>query len=120
MGTVTNLSNYKRKFRKVFLAKHGARIDRMVEGFLRLNVDCDFVQLAEDYQSGQQGLDLPSWDYIHFREILAEALDQVFGNALYDQLRMQPWFDSSLIRRDEVIDLCLSTYVLGRCNIASK
>ena len=120
MGTVINLSHYRRKARKVFFAKYGSRIDRIVDSFLRMNLHCDFQQLAEDYQSGLDEHDLASWDYVQFREILLEAFDQVFGNALYEQLRAQIWFDSSLVTKDELIELCLTSYVLGRVNMIAK
>ena len=119
MATIINIANYRKRARKVYMAKYGAKIERLVAHFLRHNLECDFQQLAEDYQSSYQG-DMVPWDYVHFRDILAEALDQVYGKALYDLLRAQPWFDSSLVRQDEIVDLCLTTYVLGHCNIAAK
>ena len=115
MSSVINLATYRRKSRKAYLAKHGTRIDRLVERFVRSNVDVDFLQLAEDYQAGRFGAEQASWDYVHFREILAEALDEVVGKALYQLLLAQPWFDNRLITQDEIVERCVSTYVLGRC-----
>lgn len=120
MGKVINFTNYRKKARKQYMAKYGARIERQVQHFIRHNVECDFQQLAEEYQAEQQESDMVSWDYVHFRDILAEALDQVYGQALYEQLRTQTWFDSSMIHKDELIDMCLTTYILGRCHIAAK
>jgi hypothetical protein len=116
MGTVVNLALYRRKSRKDFLAKHGARIDRVVERFVN-DIDVDFRQLAADYQD-RYGTGQASWDYVEFREILAEAIDEAFGRALYEQLRAQRWFDNRLITKEEIIERCLSTYVLSQCAYA--
>ena len=118
MRSVINLATYRRKSRKAYLAKHGSRIDRFVERFVRSHIDVDFRHLAEDYQAGRFGADQASWDYVHFREILAEALDEVFGKTLYRLLLAEPWFDNRLITQDEIIERCLSTYVLSRCETA--
>jgi hypothetical protein len=120
MNNVVNLARYRSKTRKAYLAKYGSRIDRLLANFIRNHMDVDFLQLAEDYQSGRQDLDMVSWDYVDFREILTESLDQVFGAKLYELLKQQPWFDSALIRQDEIVERCLTTFVLGPANAASK
>ncbi len=120
MSNVINLATYKGRSRKAYLAKHGNRIDRIVEKFVRLNIDVDFRQLTLDYQAGRFGSDQVSWDYVHFREILAEALDEAFGTVLYRLLQAQPWFDNRLITQEEVIDRCLSSFVMAGCEYAIK
>ena len=119
MSKIINLATYRGRSRKAYLAKHGARIDRFVEKFLTLNVDVDFHQLTLDYQAGQFGGE-SSWDYVHFREILAEAMDEAFGTVLYRLLLAQPWFDNRLITQEEVIDRCLSSFVMAGCDYAIK
>jgi hypothetical protein len=118
MSKVINLATFRIKSRKAYLDKHGGRIDRLVERFVRANIDVDFRQLAEDYQAGRYGGDQACWDYVQFREVLAEALDAAFGKALYAMLMTQPWFDDRFITQEEVVDRCLSTYVLSRCEYA--
>ncbi|MBM4252657.1 MAG: hypothetical protein FJ146_11850 [Deltaproteobacteria bacterium] len=120
MGTVINFTIYRKKARKQYMAKYGRRIERLVQNFIRHNVECDFQQLAEEYQAGQQDGDMVSWDYVQFRDIVAEALDQVYGAALYEQLKTQPWFDGTMIHKDELIDMCLTTFILGSCHSAAK
>ena len=116
MGELFQLAQYRRKARQAFLAKYAARIDHMIESFVRLHVDVDFRQLADDFQSGRYGQDQASWDYVEFREVLAEALDEVFGKAMYEMLKRQYWFDCNVISKDEIVDRCLSTYVLAGCS----
>jgi len=118
MSKVVHLANYRRKTRQAYLAKHGTRLDRFVERFVSLNLDVDFRQLAEDYQASRYGDSRAAWDYVHFREILAEALDEAFGAAIYKLLLQQPWFDYRLITQEEIVDRCLSQYVLSRCEYA--
>ena len=116
MGQLIQLALYRRKARQTYLAKYAGRIDHLIESFVRLHVDVDFRQLAEDFQSGRSGQDHPSWDYVEFREVLAEALDEVFGKAMYEMLQRQHWFDCTVISKDEIVDRCLSTYVLAGCS----
>lgn len=118
MSKVINLEVYRRRSRKAYLAKYGARLDLFVERFVGSHMDLDFRQLADDYVSGRYGEHQEAWDYVHFREVLAEALDEVFGNTLYRELRTQRWFDPMMITQEEIIDRCLSTYIIDRCRYA--
>lgn len=115
MCQIIQLGAYRAKTRKAYLARHGGRLDHFVERFVRANIDVDFAQLAADHQVGAG-----AWDYVEFRERLAEALDQAFGVALYRELCAQRWFNRRLITKDETIERCLSTYVLSQCNDALR
>lgn len=120
MSDVICLQNYRRVSRKAYLAKNGGRLTRFVERFVRLYVDVDFRQLTDDFQALQpQGLEA-AWDYVEFREVLAEALDAAFGRQIYTMLAAEPWFDRRVITQEEVIDRCITTYVMGRCASASQ
>lgn len=118
MSTVVNLATYRRKSRKAYLAKYGARLDRFVERFVRQNIDVDFRQLADDFVAGRYGATQEAWDYVYFRETLADALNEAFGQALYQSLRLERWFDYRQITRDELVDRCLSSYIMSRCQYA--
>ncbi len=119
MSKVINLATYRGRSRKAYLAKHGARIDLFVQKFLQLNLDVDFEQLTLDYQAGRFGGE-SSWDYIHFRELLADAMDEAFGTVLYQMLQKQVWFDQRLITQEQVIDRCLSSFVMAGCEYQVK
>ncbi len=118
MSNIIKLSDFRHRSRKDFLAKHGSRLDTFVERFVSLNIDIDFRQLAQDYQSNGGGPDEAAWDYVHFREILSEAMEKAFGDLLYRSLIEQHWFDQRLISKDEVIDRCLVTYIMSQCQYA--
>ncbi len=119
MSKVINLASYRGRSRKAYLAKHGGRIDLFVQKFLQLNLDVDFEQLTLDYQAGRFGGE-NSWDYVHLRELLADAMDAAFGNVLYQLLQKQPWFDQRLITQGQVIDRCLSSIVMQGYDYAIK
>lgn len=112
MSKVIQLAVFRRSTRKAFLGKYGPRLDRFIRRFIESNIDVDFRQIQDDYQDlcARAGT---SWDYIHFREILTDALDELFGKTLYDLLLREPWFDARLITKDEIIERCLSAYVMG-------
>jgi hypothetical protein len=118
MSNIIKLADFRHRSRKDFLAKHGGRLDTFVERFVSLNIDIDFRQLAHDYQANGVGPDESAWDYVHFREILSEALEKTFGDLLYRSLIEQHWFDQKLISKDEVIDRCLVTYIMSQCQYA--
>lgn len=118
MSNVIKLSDFRHRSRKEFLVKHGGRLDTFVERFVGLHIDIDFRQMASDYQAHSAGSNGMAWDYIHFREILSDALDTAFGEMLYKSLVEQSWFDQRLISKEEVIDRCLVTYILNQCQYA--
>ncbi len=118
MSNLVNLANYRRKSRKAYLAKYGARLDHFVERFVRQNIDVDFRQLADDFVAGSYGDMQEAWDYVHFRETLAEALNEAFGQALYHLLKGEKWFDTRMITQEELVDRCLSSYIMSRCQYA--
>lgn len=113
MGKVINLTEFRCKTRKDYLAKNGARLDAFIHRWVKQNIDVDFRQLAEDFQQGQSGGDYTAWDYAEFRDLLTEALDQAFGETIYRLLRDQHWFDDRQISKDELIERCLSAYILA-------
>lgn len=117
MGKVIKLASYRKSCRKDYLAKHGTRLDLFLEKFIRQYIDIDYQQVAYEYQQAQ-GETSAAWDYISFRDVLEEAFDEAFGNLLYKSLRGQHWFDERLISRGEIIERCLSRYIMGNCHYA--
>ena len=60
-----------------------------------------------------------AWDYQDFREELKDAVRQVFGDQLWDEVRNLYWFDPQWITRDELIELCISYFILGKTKAAN-
>lgn len=117
MGKVVNLANFRSLSRKNYLAKHGSRLDHFVSRFVNSHVDVDFRNLAAEYQEhhleGQE-----AWDYVDFREVLGEAFEEAFSAVLYDELSKQRWFDGRHVTKEEILDRCLSAYIIKQCSYA--
>ena len=118
MSNVVCLRSYRSKNRKDYLAKHGARIDRFIAEFVQKHLAMDFRNLAALYQDGKWECSEAAWDYIDFREILREAIEQALSQSLLDELRLQPWFDDRYISYDSVMERCVSTYIIDQCEYA--
>ena len=114
MGQVISLAQQRRRRRQAYLAKHGSRLDRFVARWVATTIDVDLAQLANDFQRGRLDVAQETWDYNQFRDVLVDALNEAFGRDLYALLASQTWFDRTHISRDEIIERCLSHYVLDR------
>ncbi len=119
MQNVVELKDYKKKLRKTFLTKYKTRLDRFISRYIDQHLDVDLLRLSYTSHDALNGYDQEvSWDYVSFREVLAEALDQTVGKDLYDLLKLEPWFDAKIVTRDEIIERCLSDYILNQCQYA--
>jgi len=115
MSNVLNLAQYRKRTRKTYLSKYGTRLNRFLERFVEQHMTVDFRQMASDYQAGRFAAYEGAWDYVHFREILAEAMDEVFGELLYGELQKERWFDARVVTKDELVERCLSLYIMNEC-----
>lgn len=117
MGKLVNLASYRSSSRKSYLAKHRSRLDHFVHHFVSAHIDVDFRNLAAEYQErhleGQE-----AWDYVDFRELLEEAFELAFSAVLYDELKKQRWFDGRHVTKEEILDRCLSAYIIEQCSYA--
>ncbi len=118
MSKVINLDQFRRKNRKAYLAKYSDRLDKLISTFVMTHIDTDFRQLASDFLTGKYGSNEEAWDYVDFRELLSEAIDQVFGDMLMDLIKTQHWYDRTMISRDEIIERSITAYVLGHQRVA--
>lgn len=120
MSKLVNLVSYRSKKRKAYLARHGARIDRIITKFVQTQVDVTIQELARHYQAGSLARYEDAWDYVHFREVLAEILDQAIGRALFEILRAQRWFDHRMVSQEEVVERALRSYIQDQCQVAQS
>ena len=118
MNNLILLDDFRKKKRKIFLLKHKAQLERFIARFIDQHLDMDLLRFAFGRVSQEGDFQEESWDYVEFREILAEVIDQAIGRELYQLLKEEAWFDSRLMTRDEVIERCLSDYILTQCNYA--
>ena len=119
MSSLVNLGSYRSKKRKAYLVRHGARIDRIIAKFVQTQVDVTIQELARHYQAGSLARYEDAWDYVHFREVLAESLDQAIGQTLFAILQAQRWFDQSMLSQEDVVERALRSYLQDQCQYAT-
>lgn len=118
MSKLISLRGYRSKRRQAYMARYGARIDRIIETFVDTHVDVTLGEMQSLYMAGNLAPAPESWDYVHFREVLAEVLDEVIGKALYNVLDGQYWFDKRMMSQDEVVERALRSYIMEQCDFA--
>ena len=118
MNKVISLRGYRSKRRQTYLARYGGRIDRIIETFVDQHVDVTLSEMQSHYMAGSFSPAPEAWDYVHFREILAEVLDEVIGKTLYALLNSQYWFDTRMMSQDEVVERALRSYITEQCEYA--
>ncbi len=119
MSQLIQLNSYRRRRRQSYLARHGSRIDHIIQKFIQNHVDFTFRELSRMYQADLASVSEEAWDYVDFREVLGEVLDHVIGEALYGLLKSQYWFDRCLISQEEVMDRALRAYITEQCEVAT-
>ncbi len=109
----TCLHSYRRKKRQQFILSHGDRLRSYIEDFLKSNLTLNFTQLSKAYLNQARNANAVSWDYLDMRDELEHALGEILGDKIFEELRKTEWFDSSLIAKDEILELLVSRFILG-------
>lgn len=115
---VISLTGYRCQRRKQFLTRYGTHLDHFISTFLSRHLDWNFFEMAYCYQTERYHNAETVWDYTDFREALREGLRSAVGVELFRQLKSQPWFDHRLLQKEEVLDRCLSVFILEQCQVA--
>jgi len=113
MGAVIEMKKYRKRNRELFLRQHGEKLDRSIKTFMLGNMDLDFMGIAEQYLNEKASNNELAWDYLDLRDELREAIAQTFGPEILKELRSKGWFDAKLVTEDEIIDRCLSAFILN-------
>lgn len=120
MGNILQLSDFRKKKRQVFYRKNGDKLERFINTFLDSHVNIDFTEIAERYVNQRISENEEVWDYLDLREALREAFSLMFGEKLKIELQLLWWFDLNLVGVEEMVDRCLSTYILSNGNKIAK
>lgn len=113
MSRVICINTFRRKKRKQYIDDNGDRLENFIQNFFRVHLATDFHSLTKEYLSSCANNQLSeSWDYLDFREALREALANTIGQQILEELAKTRWFDEQVIGREEVIDRCLSLFIL--------
>jgi hypothetical protein len=113
MGNVLQIKSYRKQKRQSFFRKHGEKLDRSIQNFIHGNMNFDFIAIAERYLNERASNNEMAWDYLELRDNLREAIGETFGKEIARELKKFVWFDASLVSEDEVIDRCLSAFILN-------
>lgn len=113
MSNVLDLKAYRHRRKRELWRKHGHRIEIFVRQFVFSELMVNIHDLIDEYQHLQRREDSDVWAYEDFRMGMLEAIMRRHGEELEKQLRSQSWFDSSIITTEEVVELFLSSMVLG-------
>ena len=120
MGKVISLREYKHNKKKLFMKKNRIRLNQFMKSFVDHNFHSSFQAINERYQACLVFENAQAWDYQDFREVLIEAVTEAFGQQLWEELIVLFWFEPQYISRGEVIDLCISEYILHDSMVANQ
>lgn len=113
MTGVISLSSYRLKRKRLYLQQNRLLMDEYLQYFIGQNFQSNFDHLEDQYLAVKSLQNEMAWDYYDFRECLKDAIQEVFGQQLWKEITTQKWFDSTFIGQEEIIDRCLSLFVLG-------
>jgi len=113
MGKVIDLAGYRTLKKRSYLKKYDAHIQKFVSHFIYRNVRCSFESMSHSYIVAKQREHAVAWDYCDFRDTLREAMEEVFGQQIWEECNRHYWFDARYLSRDEIIERFVSQMVLG-------
>ncbi len=113
MAEIISLKSYRSKRKKQYLELYRNCIDEFIYVFIHRNFLSNFDYIYSAYLNEQVRQNEQAWDYYDFREVLNEAIAEVFGQQLWSETKAQRWFDPTFIEKEEMVDRCLSLFVMG-------
>lgn len=119
MGTVISLDSYRTSKRRLYMERHGTRLQKFIEAFVLLNFKTSFAAISQDYLAQRVHNNEEAWDYYDFRDLIRDGIMEVFGDQVWNEIRRCHWFDPQWISKEEVIDKLVSFFILGKTNVAS-
>ena len=98
------------------MAIHSQKLYHFLCDFLSYHMEVNYLQAAESYQSMRYANYEETWDYIDLRDLIHQAIEIELWEQIYSRLKKLSWFDSRLFTKDEMIEYCLSLYILNSIN----
>lgn len=112
-GNLYNLKDYRASRKKVWLAKNQKKLSAFLGSYLGKNVDISYQDLYSLYNTHREEYRQGVWDYQEFRDFLYDEMSASFMEDLYGTLCAQSWFDSKVFSKEQVLDYCLSYYIVS-------
>ncbi|SMF21644.1 hypothetical protein [Pseudobacteriovorax antillogorgiicola] len=113
MSRIVDLTEYKQQRKKLFLEKNKTFLDDYIRGFIYSHCQLSYDVFQQHYLNARQQDNEMAWDYLDFRDTLAEVVTDVIGASLWTDIQRQPWFRKGLLNRDEVMDRMISLFIIG-------
>ena len=109
---VTNLSDYRSQKRRRYLRGAMRHLDKFIKNFIDANFMVSYGMI-EQYFLWESGNKLERiWDYQELRDRLKSGIHKIYGEKLWSMIREQPWFDTRWISYDQVLEHCVSLFIL--------
>jgi len=120
MGQVILLNKYRNDRRRSYLKANQSRLDAFFEAFVASHFRINYSKISEHYMAMRFNQNEMAWDYHDFRDDLKEAINEAFGEAMWNEVQGKFWFDDRWLSRDEMIDRCTSFFILGKSYAANQ
>ena len=109
---VVDIRQFRQKRKKQFLRENESRLRSFISNFLTRHIQVDFSLVSEMYLKQKIEQNEMAWDYHDLRDDVKDAILQVYGSAIWQEIRLEPWFRAAYLSKDEVIDRATSEFVL--------
>lgn len=113
MSQVYCLSAFRQKRKQQFLEKNKTLIDDYIRSYIAAHCVFSYEVFRNKYFEHCQSFNEMAWDYLDFRDILSEAMSQVLGEQIWQDIQSQTWFNPKFLSREEVMDRLISIYIIG-------
>lgn len=114
VNNVTELDAFRRKRKKKFLEDNKVPLEdffsRFVSKYFAIGFDVfNALYIQQKLQQNEM-----AWDYYDFREDLIEAISNVYGETIWQEINCEPWFNSRWLSFEEVIERCMRQFILAK------
>ncbi len=97
-----------------------SRLDNFIKSRVPLESLSDILRMAERSQmTAPLNPDLV-WDYVEMRDVMLDFVTTNIATDIYEELKLQFWFDETFVSKDMVAERCLSHMILGSAAIAAE
>ena len=113
MSEIIKLASFRQKKKQQYLEKNKSILDQYIRTFISSHSSLGYEVFREQYFNQMHYQNELAWDYLDFRDILSDAMTEVFGEQIWIDIQAQPWFKSQFLAKDELIDRLTSLFIIG-------
>lgn len=115
---VVDIRQFRQQKKKQFLRENESQLRSFISSFLTRHIQVDFTLVSDMYLKQKIEQNEMAWDYHDLRDDVKDAMLQVYGSAIWTEIRLEPWFRAGYLSKDEVIDKATSEFVLLHPEVA--